>query len=334
MGAMNVALHFSAASIRMVRSSSTVSAASMNKPRAIEVPSLKLVSTSRGVGNMQDTRAAATMPPNIWAGKSSKPRTHGSVPLIIIPNTTWIHMLASCLLSIHWPTRESYGRVEEATGNAVEGPSCRGQGKSERQTDEQQLVQGELGWRKRICNLRAPKCKEQEERGADELAWHGHHMSSCLGHPRMIRRFLASLVLQVWIEAGQLASPGRMIRRGSWIRTFGATKRVFHSWYGEIGDSNRDPTSSKSKNEDSRAARREVMLRANKAEKKDQQMSYMGSPTRPENSSRGKPASHQKGWISMELFYSTAGKPSPTMSCHGCLSTCPHASRWSAPVVL
>ena len=142
---------------------------------------------------------------------------------------------------------ESYGRVEKATGNAVEGPSCRGQGKSERQTDKQQLIQRELVWRKRICNLSAPKREEQEERGADKLAGHGHHMSSCLGHPRMHRRFLASLVLQVWMEAGLLASPGRVIRRASCTGAFGATKRVFHDWYGEFGDSNSDPMSCKAR---------------------------------------------------------------------------------------
>lgn len=66
---------------------------------------------------------------------------------------------------------ELYGRIEEATGYAVEGPSCSGKGKSERQTDEKQLIQRGLGWRrKRVCYLSSPKCKEKKENCADELA--------------------------------------------------------------------------------------------------------------------------------------------------------------------
>ena len=287
--AMNVALDFSAANIKMVKSSSTVRMASMNKPWAIEVPPLKVVSTSRGVENMQETRATATMSPSTWAGTSSKPRAQESVPLITIPNTTWIKISAFCQMSKPQPVCELYGRIEEAIEYAVEGPSCSGKGKSERQTDEKQLIQRGLDWRrKRVCNLSSPKCKEKKENCADELAWHSNQVSSRFRHRRLIRRILASLVLRVCMEAWQLASPISITRRASCARTMWATKWVLHCWCGGVWKSNGNSTNWRRW----RAGRRGVMLWPEKRWQMVEKYLNGVSDWAQKNDSRIKPASH------------------------------------------
>ena len=63
----------------MIKISSIVPKASMNMPCAIEVPAESSTTTARGPGSMQDTRAAATIPPSSWAGRSTTPLTQGTL---------------------------------------------------------------------------------------------------------------------------------------------------------------------------------------------------------------------------------------------------------------
>jgi len=65
MGARKVPLCFSAASMKMVKTSSAVKNISMNKPRAMEVPPPRVVETFRGPGNKADVTPAAAMDPSI-----------------------------------------------------------------------------------------------------------------------------------------------------------------------------------------------------------------------------------------------------------------------------
>ena len=65
MGARNVVLDFSTASMSTVTVSMAVRNISMNRPWAIDVPFESVVTTSiaPGPGNMAETRAEATIPP-------------------------------------------------------------------------------------------------------------------------------------------------------------------------------------------------------------------------------------------------------------------------------
>ena len=65
-GARNVALCFSAASMKIVKISSAVRSISMNSPRVIDVPSLRVVRTASGPGNKADTMPAAEIAPSTW----------------------------------------------------------------------------------------------------------------------------------------------------------------------------------------------------------------------------------------------------------------------------
>lgn len=62
-GAMNVPLCFSAASMKIVKTSSAVRNISMNRPWAMEVPPLRLVRTVNGPGKSAEHMAAAVIPP-------------------------------------------------------------------------------------------------------------------------------------------------------------------------------------------------------------------------------------------------------------------------------
>lgn len=90
MGAINVARDFSAASMRMTKTSSEVRNISMKTPCAIVVPFVKRVMVNSGPlpGNKQELRAAPAIPPSSWAGKRNAPRIHGRVPVKHIPNVT------------------------------------------------------------------------------------------------------------------------------------------------------------------------------------------------------------------------------------------------------
>lgn len=108
-GARNVAFDFSAARNNTVRSSSAVRNISMNKlerlrdqccpsqrqatradtyPWAIDVPPVSLVWNVAGPGYMQDTKAAATIPPSICGKKRRAPRTGGRPPARTRPSVT------------------------------------------------------------------------------------------------------------------------------------------------------------------------------------------------------------------------------------------------------
>ena len=87
-GAMNVALCFSAASIKMVKTSSAVKNISMKSPCVTVVPPPKAVRTFKGPGNNADTTAAAEIEPSNWDIIRSPPRTHGTAPTRHMPNVT------------------------------------------------------------------------------------------------------------------------------------------------------------------------------------------------------------------------------------------------------
>ena len=73
-GAMNVPLCFSAANMKIVKTSSAVKNISMKRPCEIDVPPARLVLTVRGPGKSAETVAAAVMPPKIWEMARNSPR--------------------------------------------------------------------------------------------------------------------------------------------------------------------------------------------------------------------------------------------------------------------
>lgn len=74
MGVMNVPLCFSAASMKMVKTSKADRNISMNSPWMILVPPPSSVRTVKGPGRKVERIAAAVMPPRIWAMVRSAPR--------------------------------------------------------------------------------------------------------------------------------------------------------------------------------------------------------------------------------------------------------------------
>lgn len=64
-GAINVPLCFSAASMKIVKTNSAVRNISIKRPRTIDVPPPKLVVKVMGPGKRAETIAAAAMPPII-----------------------------------------------------------------------------------------------------------------------------------------------------------------------------------------------------------------------------------------------------------------------------
>lgn len=73
-GAMKVPLCFSAASMKIVKTSSAVRNISMKRPCVTDVPPDRLVRTVKGPGKSADTMAAAVMPPRIWETARKRPR--------------------------------------------------------------------------------------------------------------------------------------------------------------------------------------------------------------------------------------------------------------------
>lgn len=67
MGAIKVPLCFSAASMKMVKTSSAERNISMKRPCTTEVPPPRFVRTVRGPGNSAEHIAAAVIPPSICA---------------------------------------------------------------------------------------------------------------------------------------------------------------------------------------------------------------------------------------------------------------------------
>ena len=142
----------------------------------------KVVWTTNGPGNMQDTSAAATMPPRIWDGNKSKPRSGGRDPVMTIPRVTCVEISGGARPGKF--TFSAHSGVEQPTADPVEYPCGDGQRKAKSQTDEHQLVEIWFGgWSEGICNLRCGEGEVEEHEGADEFAGHGDEMSlEIFGH--------------------------------------------------------------------------------------------------------------------------------------------------------
>lgn len=119
-GAMKVALCFSAANMKMVKTSSAVRNISMKRPRAMEHGGLveRVVRTARGPGKRADTMPAAAMPPSIWATKTTIPLIQEIAPMRHMPRVT-----CGGVSAYRGRTSEStYSWVEETSGNTKEDP--------------------------------------------------------------------------------------------------------------------------------------------------------------------------------------------------------------------
>lgn len=87
-GAMKVALCFSFASMRIVKTSSAVKNASMKRPFGILRPSDSVVRTFAGAGKSPIIKPEAAMLPAIWAKKRNKARTNVIAPVNSKANVT------------------------------------------------------------------------------------------------------------------------------------------------------------------------------------------------------------------------------------------------------
>ena len=87
-GAINVALCFSAANMNTVKTNSVVRNISINNPCGMDVPPDDFVPTVNGAGNKHETIAAAMMPPRIWTVMRSAPLTQESPPMRHKPSVT------------------------------------------------------------------------------------------------------------------------------------------------------------------------------------------------------------------------------------------------------
>jgi hypothetical protein len=85
---MKVALCFSAANIKIVKTNCAVRNISINNPCTTLVSPPSVVCTFKAPGNMHSTSALATMPPRIWLRKSRTPRNQGSAPMRHMPKVT------------------------------------------------------------------------------------------------------------------------------------------------------------------------------------------------------------------------------------------------------
>ena len=225
-GATKVARDFSAARNKTVMTSSVVKNISMKSPCAMETLCDNVVCTANGPGNMQETKAAATIPPSIWAGSSKRPLTTGRVPLIIIPNVTCRSVGVSSSGSppplLSFSSERSHRGVEQPTADTVEDPSGDGERKAKGQTDEDQLIQGRLtGWSQGVGNLGGGKGKVQKHGGAGKLARHGDYMA--LGGGGSGLSVLPMVVVLAFNVGGMLS--GVRSRRRS---TLGAAKWIVH----------------------------------------------------------------------------------------------------------
>jgi hypothetical protein len=121
-GARKVALCFSAASMKMQKMSSAVSSVSMNRPRVMEVPLLRLVRTVMGPGKSPDTTAAAVMAPRTCAMMRTTALNHPIAPIKARATVTY-----ACELMLDDYEAGTYCRVEQATTDAEEDPNVDGQ---------------------------------------------------------------------------------------------------------------------------------------------------------------------------------------------------------------
>lgn len=74
----------------MTKTSNIVPKASMKTPWAIEVPSASVVTITRGPGSMQETSAAATIPPRNCAGRRKSARIQGTFFVKQRASVTWL----------------------------------------------------------------------------------------------------------------------------------------------------------------------------------------------------------------------------------------------------
>lgn len=96
-GAMNVALCFSFASMRIVKTSSAVRKASMKRPFGILRPLLRVVRTFAAAGNRPMIRPEAAMLPTICAKKRNNARTNPIAPVNQSASVTLI-IVSFCFL--------------------------------------------------------------------------------------------------------------------------------------------------------------------------------------------------------------------------------------------
>ncbi len=87
-GATKVALLFSAASMKMVKTNIVVKNISIKTPCAFDVPAPNDVRTLNGPGYKPSTTPAAAIPPMIWEIKIRPPRTQGIAPTRHMPKVT------------------------------------------------------------------------------------------------------------------------------------------------------------------------------------------------------------------------------------------------------
>ena len=87
-GARNVALCFSAASMNMVKTRSEVRNISRKTPCAAETPEPSVVDTLSGPGRMALTTPAEAIPANIWARKQRTARVGPMAPIRYRPRVT------------------------------------------------------------------------------------------------------------------------------------------------------------------------------------------------------------------------------------------------------
>lgn len=91
MGAMNVPLCFSAANMKIVKTSWAVRNISMKRPCVIDVPPDRLVRTVSGPGKRAEQIAAAVIPPRICETARRSPRKYGRAPTRHMPSVTCFH---------------------------------------------------------------------------------------------------------------------------------------------------------------------------------------------------------------------------------------------------
>ena len=100
-GAMKVALCFSMARKKTVRTRKMVRNISMNKPCETEVPPPREVRTVRGPGRSALVMAAATIPPSSCTTTRRAPRKGGIVRMSTRPRVTFVSHLSDPYATIH-----------------------------------------------------------------------------------------------------------------------------------------------------------------------------------------------------------------------------------------
>ena len=121
-GAIKVPLCFSAASMKIVKTSCAVRNISMKRPRTTEVPADRFVRTRSGPGKRAETTAAAAMPPRICDITTNTPRTQGTAPMRHMPNDTCqsFSLWRGCCVQRTGGT--TYRGIEQASTNPKENP--------------------------------------------------------------------------------------------------------------------------------------------------------------------------------------------------------------------